>query len=247
MSPLLLSDNHLTPVAFVFLSGLRNSVWVWCQQTRPDIIISQSNEKNSWPLSHGRRILAANLNALECCFLFVRWIVSANEANADLTHSGWSSPVWVGSYSHHHSSAEKAFRDNSSQLTFGNHMSAAAFQHGLPPQHHLPAILQYLIIFRKEAILCFMLTYKPKKKRLIILICEPRPPNWTSTVQAGWEMMSTTQGGSPVNVALRKHYPSVTKKWMCACIRSSLLQVQGNATIVTHHAAFWVTHYVWEN
>lgn len=53
-------------------------------------------KKNSWPLSHGWRILAANLNALECCFLFVRWIVSANEANADLTHSGWSSP-WFGS------------------------------------------------------------------------------------------------------------------------------------------------------
>lgn len=72
--------------------------------------------------------------------------------------------VWVGSYSHRHSSAEKeAFRESSSQLAFGNHMSAAAFQHSLPPQHHLPAVLQYLIIFRKEAILCFMLTYKPKK------------------------------------------------------------------------------------
>lgn len=97
VSPLLLSDRQPRhTVAFVFLSGLRNSVWLWCQQTRSDIVISQSNEKNSWWLSHGRRILAANLNALECCFLFVRWIVSANEANVDLTHSGWGSP-WFGS------------------------------------------------------------------------------------------------------------------------------------------------------
>lgn len=156
--------------------------------------------------SHGRRILAANLNALECCFLFVRWIVSANEANADLTHSGWSSP-WFGSGAIVivTPALRKKFLERTAhswrlEITWAQQHFSTVYLNNTTSQQY------YNILSSLEKKLFYVLCSRTNQKKLIILICEPRPPNWTSTVQAGSKMMSTTQGGSPVNIALQSHW-----------------------------------------